>query len=135
MAVKFGRAKHGPEITLADILRHPIWVSAHDERHDEEWEKPVVSPASVTRDVLRVNNPLITLRLEGTQLFGSGYYDHANRRIYGISLWIEGEGILVEHTKGLRFPMTFVAIPPILRQRDVRFVLRKAKDYFALRST
>src|SRR5437899_1573612 len=106
MKVKFGRAKHGPKKTLADWLKYPIWVSAHDERHDEEWEKPVVSPTSVTRDVLRVNNPLITLRVKGTDLYAVGYYDHRARQLYGIGLWIDGHGVVVETTNGLHFPMT-----------------------------
>jgi len=135
MAVAFGRARYWPKVKLEDRIRYPIWVSAHDERHDEEWMKPVVRPLSVTRDVVAVDNPLIALRVAGTDLYAMGYYDHDKGRLYGIGVWIKGKGVVVERSKGLRFPMTLVAIPPILRQRDVEFVLRRAKDYYAPRTS
>jgi len=135
MAVKFGRAKRNSRITLADVLRHPVWVSAHDDRHDEEWYKPVVEPASVTRGVLRVNHPIITLRALEPETHATGYYDAEHDRLYGIGLWLKGKWVLSERAKGIDFPLTLVAVPKILGQVEVTFVLGSAKDYHAPRKS
>lgn len=133
MAVKFGRAKHDSRITLGDFLRHPIWVSAHDDRHDEEWCKPVVEPDSVTLEVLQVDNPIITLRVVKPDTYATGYYDSERDRVYGIALWLKGKRVLAERAKGIDFPLTLVAVPKILGRPDSVFVLRSAKFYHATR--
>ena len=72
MSIAFGRATHIEKIKLQDCLTYPIWVSAHDDSHDEEMQKPITSTADVSDDVLRVDHPSITFKVDGRQWYGTG---------------------------------------------------------------
>src|SRR5262245_51207340 len=114
MNVKFGKARHMEKIKLTDYLKHPIWVSAHDDRHDEEWYKPVVSPAAVTKAVLKVNHPVVLFNVKGTEQYGCGYYDGEQALLYGLALWIKGRWKIAEGIEGLKTPLRLIVVPKIL---------------------
>jgi hypothetical protein len=130
-AVKFGRPKHMEKITLEDCLNNPIWVSAHDERHDEEWLKPVASPSEVTPKVL-AHAPILTFQVKGKEMYGTGYYDHEDGMLFGISLWINGKWEELE-TKVLRPPARFVPLPSILGLEKMSFLWTDPKRDCAVR--
>ena len=123
MSIKIGRAKHQTKMTIDDYLRHPIWVSAHDDRHDEEWYKPVDSTEGVNAQVLRIEVPIITLRIVGSELFASGYFDRANDRLFGVAFWVGGRWRQPNEPNGIPFPVELESLPPILGLQGVRFVL------------
>lgn len=125
--VKFGRPKHSEKITLSDWLKHPIWVSAHDdERYDEEWYKPVTSPTEVSPAVLKVNHPVITFKVQETGGYGCGYYDHQEGELYGLSLFLNGKWKTIEDVDHLKTPLRLNAVPKIMG-KPVDFILQNQK--------
>ena len=139
MAVKFGRAKHNSKLTLDDFMRNPIWVSAHDERHDEEWFKPIMKPTQVTAEILRVNHPILTVRVEGTTIYGTASYSHEDNWLYGFGFWLRNKSVpLTSRTPPkklapLEFPLTLVPLASILGAQGLRFLLKKPTDHAAKR--
>ena len=128
MNITFGRAKHMDKITLQDCLRYPIWVSAHDDRHDEESQKPITSTSDVTEDVLQVDRPIITFKVEGQECYGSGHCDHQSGQLYAMALWIGDKWIDLEIVTGLETPIQLIAVPKILGLENVQFTLKDTKD-------
>jgi hypothetical protein len=118
--IKFGRAKHFDKITLKHVIQYPIWVSAHDERHDEEYEKPIVNTDDVTEDVDQYA-PIITFKVKGTDLFGSGWYSHSDGHMYALSLWYGGKWASLGDCEQLEFPIELIAVPKIRGQEHVEF--------------
>jgi len=122
--IQFGRAKHFSKVTLDDHRKYPIWTSAHDERHDEEWEKPIISSSEVTQEIIdcRVIAPIITVRIQDTDIFGIAWYAHKEREIFAISVWHENRWRELADVSILRPPTLFVSVPKILGEENVRFV-------------
>ena len=134
MSIKIGRAKHNSKMTLDDLLRHPIWVSAHDDRHDEEWFKPIDSTEGVTAEVLQIDAPIITMRIVGTELFATGYYDATNDRLYCVAFHISGKWAQPDDPHGPVFPVELESIPAILGKTGARFILHAPGAQFAERA-
>lgn len=131
---EYGAAKPLESITLDDIVEYPIWFWALDEEtepgQDESWQKPLVSSTGVTA---RMVEPIITLRVKGQDLHASGTYDHDERMVDGISVWIDGEWKVLSQTEGLSGPVTFVAVPSICGEQAVEFVCEDLKKEEAVR--
>ena len=122
--IKFGRAKHLGMIKLKHVLKHPIWVSAHDERHDEEYEKPIINSNDVTEEIDELA-PIITFKVKGTDdLYGSACFYHAEGYLYSIALWVEDLWVGMEDCDNLELPATFEAIPKIHGESNIKFVCR-----------
>ena len=122
--IQYGRAKHFSKVTLQDHQKHLIWTSAHEERRDEEWEKPIVSTSEVTEEIIEcpVIVPIITVRVEGTGLFGTAWYLHKGREIFAIGIWHGNRWKDLLHGKALTPPSVFVSVPKILGEENVRFI-------------
>ncbi len=133
--IQYGRAKHFSKVTLQDHQRHLIWTSAHDDRHDEEWEKPIVSTSEVTQEIIEcpLVVPIITVRIEGTDLLGTGWYLHKDRELFAISVWHEGKWRALTDVGMLKPPSTLVSVPKILGVEDVRFICTDLKNEKATR--
>jgi hypothetical protein len=127
MTIKFGRAKHFEKIRLKDVLRYPIWVSAHDDRHDEEYEKPIVNSNNVTEEIDKLA-PIITFKVEGQELYGAAYYSHAEKDMFAIALWVSTQWITLEDYDALQTPATFISVPRIRGETDVKFVCRDRSE-------
>jgi hypothetical protein len=125
--VKFGRPKHMEKINLSDYLKHPIWVPAHDEeRYDEEWYKPVVSPSEVSKAVLNVDHPVILFKVEETGGYGCGYYDHRKTELYGLCFLLGGKWKIIEEVGPHKTPLRLTAIPKIMG-KEAEFILQNQK--------
>ena len=134
MEIKFGRAKHLVRIKLKHVLEHPIWVSAHDERHDEEYEKPIINSDDVTDEIDDLA-PIITFKVNGTdeELYGSGCYFHAEGYMYSIAFWRKDHWVGIEKYNNLHLPATFKAVPKIHGESNVKFVCRNSSEDRAYR--
>jgi hypothetical protein len=130
MSAKLGRPKHLDKITLKDALANPIWVNTYDEvNYDEEYERPVLSrTVNVTRELLRMYSPIITCKVEGQELYAVGQYDEEGGTLFAMALWMKNKWRAMEEVKELKTPLTLVAIPKILGQKGVRFVLKRVTD-------
>jgi hypothetical protein len=122
--ILYGRAKHFSKVTLQDHQKHLIWTSAHDDRHDEEWEKPIVSTSEVTQEIIDcpVVVPIITVRVEDTGLFGTGWYLHKDGELFAISVWHEDRWKDLIYGGAMKPRAVFVSVPKILGVENVRFV-------------
>lgn len=122
--LSFGKSQPLEAATLDDALRHPIWVWALDEEtvegQDETWQKPVVNTTDVGKD-LALYYPIITFRVVGTALYGSGGYDHAKGLLSGLSIWQAGQWRDPRDIAGVTTPVTFEAVPTIMGKAGVRF--------------
>lgn len=123
MGYKTGKARSLDDIKIDDVLRHPIWVWALDEEgiegQDETWQKPVIDTDDVTMDILY---PTITIRIKGTDFYGSAAYDNTKDYINAITIWIENDWIDLKKFKDIPTPLFFISLPKINGLADVEFV-------------
>jgi hypothetical protein len=126
--LRFGRAKRQEKFALADHLKHPIWVSAHDDRHDEEWYKPIVSTTDVSQKVLDHDVPIITVKVEGSDLAGTAYYFAEGDSISDVVLSVGRKWQPLREVAQVKYPAVLVAVPSILGQANVRFQMTKPDD-------
>ena len=133
--IKFGRAKHSSKVTVDDHLKHLIWTSAHDERHDEEWEKPIVSTQEVTREIVDSDLivPIITIQVAGTEIYGTGWYLHRDSSLFAIALWHEGQWKTLDDAKVVEAGAILVSVPKLLGQEHVRFICNDLRNCRAQR--
>ncbi len=122
-------------MTIDDHIKYPIWTSAHHDRHDEETEKPIVSSSEVTQEIVShpLIVPIITLKIRGSDVFGTGWYLYTERKIFAISVWYKGGWKALADVGELTPPVVFVSIPPILGEAGVEFVCSVLKDENAFR--
>ena len=135
--VTFGKTRPCEAVTLDDILRHPIWMWAVDEEtiegQDETWQKPVTSTTDVGDDLVHFF-PSIAFTVVGTEHYGCGDYDHANRRLFQFRIWRAGRWHDLQDVGDLSSPVVFQAIPTIQGEPGVRFLCRSLDDWKADRS-
>ena len=121
--IKFGRAKHFSKVTLDDHLQHLIWTSAHDDRHDEEWEKPIVSTQDLTQEIVDSDLivPIITIKVEGTEIYGTGWYVHRDGSLFAIAIWGDETWKTLDDAKVVAPNAILISVPTILGEENVRF--------------
>jgi hypothetical protein len=134
MSYRVGKSKPLTEVTLEDCLRYPIWEWALDEEtqpgHDESWQRPVTSTTDVTPEML---DPTITFRISGSELIGTGVYDHDSASLSSISIWDDGEWVDVCELDDVTAPLELTTLATILGCARVRFLLSDAKSDRAVR--
>jgi hypothetical protein len=121
MAYATGKSKSLDDITLDDALKYPIWEWALDEEgeggQDETWQRPIVDTDNVTDDIY---NPTITIKVKGTELFGSGEFDNETQSLSAISIWLDNEWKILSQTQ-IKTPIIFIALPKINEIQNVEF--------------
>ena len=80
--------------------------------------KTVINSENVTANLIE---PIISFRIEGSELYGSSDYDDTNQRLENLTLWIDGKWVLIQDTTDLAPPLMLVAIPQINGKHDVKF--------------
>lgn len=125
--VIFGKSKALDDITLEELHRHPIWVSALDEEgiegQDESWQKPVINTTDVTDSVAgQLTGAMIAFKVVGKKLlYGCGEYDHGRGTI-GLPWFLHHQRrVDLCEVPGLTFPVIFEALPKIRGESGVRF--------------
>jgi hypothetical protein len=134
---RYGPWKFIHEIELSDLQAHPIWLWCMtlflpDEDDgplggDETSMRPLLDSTNVTAEM---SQPLILLRVKGTDYFASGLYDHECRKLLsvGIRTKTRDEVTTLTRVGGLRVPagwsapLTFVAVPHIEGCAETEFV-------------
>lgn len=123
MTIQFGSPVPMDEIELAHILQHPIWVwvweaGKEDQADDETWQCPVIGTTDVTPGF---TEPVITVRVKGTDTYGSGSYNVELDQLEAISLWENGAWVAVQEASQPS-PIVLVSVPTINGVADVQFV-------------
>ena len=131
MAYKTGKSKPLEEITLADVLQHPIWEWALDEEgvegQDETWQRPIIDTHDVTEEIY---NPTITLKIRNSNIYGSAEYDNETESINTISIWDDKEWKVLSDYE-ISAPITFISIPKINGIESVEFICSDLEDDIA----
>ena len=137
LRISFGKSKPCRDVTLEEVLRHPIWMWAVDEEtdegQDETWTKPIISTTDVSDEIVHYY-PTISFRIVGTLLYGRGDYDHANRTLFQFRVWSAGQWCSISEIDGLSTPTILQAIPTILGEVCVRFCCKSRNDWKANRA-
>ena len=121
--VEVGAAKSLDDITLSDVLEHPIWLwtwemgNEGSPDQDETWQQPVFG-TDVTAEMAE---PIITFRVTGTEIVGSGSYRPNDSKLFGMAVWT-GEGWTMLKDSALTTPIRLIAVPTIHGVHDVEFV-------------
>src|SRR5262245_50111738 len=131
---RYGPWKSMDEIRVEDLQAHPVWLwcmslGLPDEEDgpiggDETSMRPVLNSTNVEPDIAQ---PLILLRVKGTDYFAAGLYNHSKRKVeaLGIKTKTMEEITTLTRVGGLRVPagwcapLTFVAVPTIDGRRGV----------------
>jgi hypothetical protein len=134
MSYQTGRAKSLDDITLEDCLKYPIWEWALDEEgilgQDETWQRPIIG-SDVTEEI---NTPTITFSVKGTQLHGSGSYDHTEGTLTGNAIWVNEAWVILAKVTGIQIPAVFVALPSIRGISGIEFVCENLQSDTAIRN-
>lgn len=126
--MKYGEAKANTEISLEDMKAHPIWLwcltlglPEEDDGPmggDETWMRPLISSPDITPDMVQ---PMILLRVKGTDLYAEGLYDHDKGALDAIGIFVGNEPVQPAFAPGLDSPVTYVSVPTIAGVASVEF--------------
>ncbi len=127
---RFGDWKFSHEVTLTDLLQHPIWLWCLDLSTDEDGEDgPIGGDESSMRpwldgdDVeLEMDSPTILLRVDGTDKYAKGVYSALDESVEGLCVFWAGEWIKAENLAVLGPLRRYTAIPSILGDKNCQFI-------------
>lgn len=86
---------------------------------DETSMRPLLGANRVPDDALC--EPLILLRVKGTERFASGFYDPKARSLFAIRVLGEGGGP-PSLVAGLPTPAIYISVPELCGRSDVEFI-------------
>lgn len=123
MKLKIGTPKALDDISAQDVKTYPIWLWAweaglEDEVEDETWQCPVLNTSDVTD---AMTEPVITLRIEGSDVIGSASYNAGLDQLEAISIWENGAWVGIQEST-LAAPISLIAVPTIRGIASVKFV-------------
>jgi hypothetical protein len=83
----------------------------------------------VTQEIIEcpVIVPIITVKVQGTDLFGTAWYLHKEQRIFAIAIWHKSRWKDLIYGGALKPPTVFVSVPKILGEENVRFIWEDPK--------
>ena len=126
--------------SLEDMKEHPIWlwgiqvnnpedadgVNGGDETGMRAW----LGEPNVTPEMM---NPMILLRVKGTDLWAAGLYDHKRKLIDAIGMYgSEGYRPTSWYIETPGIPITYVAVPKIDGQPNIEFKAKNRQRHQAL---
>jgi hypothetical protein len=134
MAIKLGAKKNARDLTIKDFHTTPIWVETDDDGFGVV--RPVITKnPDVSAELLKVSrhpSVLCTVR-EVPKLLTQGWCDLKGRYLARPKFWQGGKWVEVEELKGVRLPLTLVAVPKVEGEADVEYYLLTRHDKFAAR--
>src|SRR4051812_8627902 len=124
----YGAWKFIHEIELEDLLAHPIWLWCSQLGLPDEDSGPIGGDETSMRPLLTSRQvspehvqPLILLRVNGTDLHASGLYDTKDHSLDSISVFADGCAAAPARVPDLPEPTVYVAVPTIDGRQEVRF--------------
>jgi hypothetical protein len=105
-------------------LAHPIWLWVWETGNedgvgvDETWQQPVLDSLDVTEDMVE---PLLTFKVKGTDLIGTGSYSSEEDKLFGLAVWSAGRWYPLK-TVGVTAPVVLIAIPRIGGRAGAEFI-------------
>lgn len=130
-----GTPKPLSEISAQDVLEYPIWLwvweaGLEESADDETWQCPVLETSDVTDGM---TEPVITLKVKGTNIVGSASYNPRSDQLEAISIW-EGEAWIGVEESELPTPIVFVAVPTIRGIEKAEFICSQPSSDRAVRA-
>jgi hypothetical protein len=108
MAYTIGTPQLMDEVSLADMMKYPIWLTVFevtDAGKDDPYQAPVIGTNNVTDDLI---DPFILLKIKGTEHYISAQYYIPSLMIHKFYGWEAHEII-----ESLPKPLVLIAIPDI----------------------
>ncbi|PCJ54659.1 MAG: hypothetical protein COA79_21665 [Planctomycetota bacterium] len=119
--MKFGTPKSLDDITMEDVLEHPIWspvwAIGMEEDYPEDYQAPLLNENDLDEEI---DQPVIALTVEGTDLIASGEFDWEKEMLTTFAIWNDDQWLLPSDLE-LPTPLYLVSIPKIQGQSNVRF--------------
>lgn len=136
MNLKFGKPKSPENIKLEDVKKYPIWLwvweaGLEEDAEDETWQCPIINSTNVTATL---TEPIITLSVEGSNLFASASYNAERNQLESIAIWTNEEWQLLNKS-GLKEPITFLSVPLINGEENAKFICGDVKSEIAKRAS
>ena len=136
MTLEFGKPKSLDDIKLEDVKKYPIWLwvweaGLEEEAEDETWQCPVTNSMNVTASL---SEPIITLTVEGENLFASASYNAEQNQLESIAIWANEEWQVLNKS-GLKQPITFLSVPLINGKESVKFICSDIESEIAKRAS
>jgi HEAT repeat protein len=127
--IEFGKARNSfRKVKPKDALKHPIWAWTFDDEpgHDEETVKPVTNTDDVTP---RLGQWVlsITLKVEGTDTVGMGWYEHDRAALTQLTVWQGERFAALDEVEGLSYPLTLTSVAKIWGRDNVQFICEDPK--------
>jgi HEAT repeat protein len=127
--IEFGKARNFfRKVKPKDALKHPIWAWTFDDEpgHDEETVKPVTNTDDVTP---RLGQWVlsITLKVEGTDTVGMGWYEHDRAALTQLTVWQGERFAALDEVEGLSYPLTLTSVAKIWGRDNVQFICEDPK--------
>jgi len=126
---RYGAWKFIHEIRLNDMLAYPVWLwcmqlGLPDEDDgpfggDETSMRPLLVSDEVPLD--HIAPPLILLRVENTGYYASGLYDTEKNILESIGVFTGQDCLEPAYVSDLPEPVSYLAVPSIGGQYNVRF--------------
>lgn len=128
--IQKGPAKLFEEVSLTDVLTHPIWITTFNESgigDNEIYQRPLLDIENVTDDLAEV---WTTLRVKGScHIAFAQLYKH--HRLNKILIWHNNDWTAADEIPDLKAPLTLIAVPKIKGAAKVEFLLRQLDEDFA----
>jgi hypothetical protein len=125
---RYGAWKSVEEIGFDDLKANPVWlwcmgldIEGEEDGPlggDETSMRPLLGAKRVPDDVLC--EPLILLRVKGTDRFASGFYDPKLRSLFAIRVLGAGGGP-PNLVPGLPTPAIYISVPELCGRSNVEF--------------
>jgi hypothetical protein len=126
---RYGAWKFIQEISLDDMLANPVWLWCMQLGLPDEEDGPFNGDETSMRPLLQSNEvpldhiapPLILLRVSGTNYYASGIYDTEKKILESIGVFTSLFCTEPAYVNDLPELVTYVAVPSIGGQYNVRF--------------
>ncbi|WP_424000705.1 hypothetical protein [Maribacter sp. IgM3_T14_3] len=123
MKYQFGKPKDLDSITKEDVLKNKVWLwtweAGLEGDYDEDWQVPVIGLEDITSEF---TEPIITLKILGTDLIASGSFNYKKSRIYGIAIWKNNSWEMITKSS-LETPIRFESLIKIGGNEKTEFIM------------
>ena len=123
MEYELGKPKDLDSITKNDVLENKVWLwtweAGIEGEYDEDWQVPVIGIDNIANEF---KEPIITLKIAGTDLIASGSFDHTEKKIFGIAVWRNDSWELIADSSNAE-PIKFMSLVKINGIENVEFIM------------
>lgn len=126
---RFGKPKDLGLITKQDVLDNKVWIwvweTDLEPKYPEDFQVPIIDLEDLQNTF---SEPIITLKIENTDIIASASYDFCNDSLSAISIWEEEKWVTIENSS-ITEPIIFTSLIKIGGVERKQFICKsKTKD-------